>query len=109
MVGDYPRVWRKNSWTTRQTPSQRKEKESQTQLGVGVGRFQGLDLFSVELHGGGDNPLVVVELLEAEAIAPCEDDVVVGEGGLKNLGGGGRRRRFLTWCDFGPLVGGRVS
>ena len=59
-----------------------------------MGRFQGLDLFSIELDGGGNNLLVIVELLEAEAIARCEDDVVVGECGLQNLGGGGRRRRF---------------
>ena len=81
-MGDYPRVWRKNSWTTRQTPSQRKEKESQTQLGVGMGRFQGLDLFLVELHGGSDNLLVVVEVFDAEAIVSSEDDVIVGEGSL---------------------------
>ena len=47
-----------------------------------MGRFQGLDLFSVELHGGGKNLLVVVEVLEAEAVASSKDDVVVGEGGL---------------------------
>ena len=82
MVGDYPRVRRKNSWTTRQTPSQRKEKGSRTQLEVSVGRFQGLDFFSVELHGGGKDPLVVVEVLEAEAVASSKDDVVVSEGGL---------------------------
>ena len=93
MVGDYPRAQRKkNSQTMQETPSQRKGKESLIQLGVGVGRFQGLDLFAIELDGGGNDLLVVVELLEAEAIVHCEDDVVVGEGGLENLGGGGRRR-----------------
>ena len=41
---------------------------------------------------GGEDPLVIVEFLEAQAIARCEGDVVTGEGGLEDLGGGGRRR-----------------